>query len=155
MSIKDNLCSYKMFLTACQWDREDWTGPELLFSQNRLTPVNTGSDSRLRCQDRKHVLDQFSINQHSRVKFFYIYSLCPSVSQPKTCVTLLTIFFSFFAGNTICQSWELYLRRGDSFSLGFRICSVIAWRNEIVSLNLEDDIYVFFSYPSVTVIFCS
>ena len=48
--------AYKMLLTACQWDREDWTGPELLFSQNRFTPVNTGSDSRLRCQDRKHVL---------------------------------------------------------------------------------------------------
>ena len=59
-----------MFLTACQWDEEDRMGPELLFSQNRFTPVNTGSDSRLRCQDRKHILNQFSINQNYRVKFF-------------------------------------------------------------------------------------
>lgn len=142
-----------MLLTACQWDREDWTGPELLFSQNGFTPVNTGSDSRLGCQDRKCVLDQFSINQNSRVKFF---TYIVFVSQfPSRRLLTIFFFFPFFAGNTICQGWELYLRRGDSFSLGFRTCSVIAWRNEIVSLNLEDDIYVFFSYPSPTVIVCS
>ena len=73
MSIKNNLCSYTVFLTACQWGREDWSGPKLLFSQNRFTPVNTGSDSTLRCQVRKHVLDRFSMNQNSGVKFIFVH----------------------------------------------------------------------------------
>lgn len=60
ISMKNHPCSYKVFLIACQWGGEDWKSPELLFRQNRFTPLDSGSDSTLRCQVRMKGLDHLA-----------------------------------------------------------------------------------------------
>lgn len=115
MSMKNNSYSNKVFLIACQLGKEEGMGPELAFSQNRFTSMSIGSDNILRCQVRKHILEQFSINQNSGVSScFYRYNLWETVSQLKGCKK--TSHYLLMLGIVFEKRWFIFLGFWDLFS---------------------------------------